>query len=530
MLNLVSMFGLLAMVGVAWTLSSRKWLVDWRLVVLGIGLQFALAALFFNSQSWKFPREYRDLDTLLAACEAGRCDPSLVTQAAAGSLQLSGPPSLERSETATAATFGELYPRFVAGELTKEELQVTYWSSGGGAVQAPRYPNGIIFYVVESFFALIQDSVSAGSSFVFETHADREADPPTHPQAILTTFAFGVLPTVIFFAALMSVLYYLGVMQKLIRAMAWVMEKTLRTSPAESLAAAANVLVGHTEAPLVIKPYVATMTRSELNALMVGGFATISGSLMAVFANLGISAGHLLTASIISAPAALVIAKIMQPETERPVDLDEAEKSLKDSATNMIEAAANGAAEGMKLALNIAAMLIAFLALITLVDILLQQVGSWFSVELSLSGIFGLVFYPLAWVMGIAADDCLVAGELLGKKMVVNEFLAYIELAALPVQTGDVAAVADAASSSGLLAGSPVEPAAISQRTKTILTYALCGFSNFGAIGIQLGGIGPLAPERKGELAQLGLRAMFGGMLAACMTACIAGVFDGWLS
>jgi concentrative nucleoside transporter, CNT family len=525
-LNLVSLCGLLVMIGLAWSLSSRKWLVDWRLVVLGIGLQFALAALFFNSQSWTFPKEYRDLDALLSDCSAGQCDPNRVTRAMAASDQL----GIEPAEAFEPLAFGELYQRFEAGELTKEELRESFWSSDGGVAQAPRYPNGIIFYGVESFFALIQDSVSAGSSFVFETHADPATDPPTHPKAILTTFAFGVLPTVIFFAALMSVLYYLGVMQRLIRGMAWVMEKTLRTSPAESLAAAANVLVGHTEAPLVIKPYVATMTRSELNALMVGGFATISGSLMAIFANLGISAGHLLTASIISAPAALVIAKIMQPETERPVDLDEAEKSLKDSATNIIEAAANGAAEGMKLALNIAAMLIAFLALITFADILLQQVGSWISVELSLSRIFGLLFYPLAWVMGIAADDCLVAGELLGKKMVVNEFLAYIELSALPVESGNVAATAEALSANGLAVGNNSEPTAISQRTKTILTYALCGFSNFGAIGIQLGGIGPLAPERRGELAQLGLRAMFGGMLAACMTACIAGVFDGWLS
>ena len=296
--------------------------------------------------------------------------------------------------------------------------------------------------------------------------------------------------------------YYLGVMQKMIRVMAWIMQKTLGTSPSESLAAAANVLVGHTEAPLVVKPYVSKMTRSELNALMVGGFSTISGSLMAVFAGMGVSAGHLLTASLISAPAALVLAKIMQPETETPVALEESEKQLENSATNVIEAAANGASEGMKLAINIAAMLIAFLGLIMFVDLFLGTIGNWFGFELSLSRIFGTLFYPLAWIMGIEQADCLVAGDLLGKKMVVNEFFAYIEL------TG-----ADG----------------ISERTRTILTYALCGFSNFGAIGIQLGGIGPLAPERKGDLAQLGFRAMLGGMLAACMTACIAGMMFGIL-
>ena len=222
---------------------------------------------------------------------------------------------------------------------------------------------------------------------------------------------------------------------------------------------------------------------------------------MAVFAGLGVSAGHLLTASLISAPAALVLAKILQPETETPVPLEDSEKGLENTATNVIEAAANGASEGMKLAINIAAMLIAFLGLIMFIDILLSGVGSLVGMDLSLSRIFGLLFYPLALVMGIEEADCFVAGDLLGKKMVLNEFVAYLSL-------GD---------------------AEVSDRTRTIMTYALCGFSNFGAIGIQIGGIGPLAPERKGDLAQLGFRAMLGGMLAACMTACIAGMMYGVL-
>ena len=280
--------------------------------------------------------------------------------------------------------------------------------------------------------------------------------------------------------------------------------KTLGVSGAESLAAAANVLVGHTEAPLVVKPYVASMTRSELNALMVGGFATISGSLMAIFANIGVSAGHLLTASIISAPAALVLAKILQPETEEPQSVESTEAKMEQNASNLIEAAANGASEGMKLAINIAAMLIAFLALIMFIDILLQGVGGLVGLDLSLQRIFGIAFYPLAWIMGIESKDCLVAGDLLGQKMVINEFVAYLNM--LGPDASD-----------------------LSDRTRIILTYALCGFSNFGAIGIQLGGIGPLAPSRKGDIAQLGLRAMFGGMLACCMTACIAGAMYGIL-
>ncbi len=482
MLNAISAVGLFVMILLAWLMSSHKDKVDWRLVVLGVILQLVLAGVFFNSQNWKFSREFTKLDELVAACEDGSVDASLV-------------PTSQGAEN-----FEKLFKDYQDEKITVGEIGGAFWVNTSGKVLVPRFENGVVFYAIESFFDVIQRSVEAGSSFVFDIHPAPDDDPKTHQKALIRSFAFGILPTVIFFASLMSVLYYCGVMQKLVRAMAWVMEKTLRTTPAESLAAAANVLVGHTEAPLVVKPYVARMTRSELNALMVGGFSTISGSLMAIFAGMGVSAGHLLTASLISAPAALVLAKIMQPETETPATLEESEKGLEHSATNIIEAAANGASEGMKLAINIAAMLIAFLGLIMFVDILLAGVGGWFGLDLSLSRIFGLLFYPLAFIMGIESADCLTAGDLLGKKMVVNEFLAYIELSGANE---------------------------ISDRTRTILTYALCGFSNFGAIGIQLGGIGPLAPERKGDLAQLGFRAMLGGMLAACMTACIAGMMYG---
>ena len=380
-----------------------------------------------------------------------------------------------------------------------------------------QFKNGILFAGVDAFFAAIKSYVDQGVGFVFAAHGI-ETGNPTDPLVLAKTFAFGVLPTVIFFASLMSVLYYLGIMQVVIRGMSWVMQKTLRTSGAESLAAAANVLVGHTEAPLVVKPFVAGMTRSELNALMVGGFATISGSLMAIFVANGISAGHLLTASIISAPAALVIAKILQPETETPGELAHPEEGTEPIATNVIEAAAVGASEGMKLAINIAAMLIAFLALLALIDTVLFGAGELLelavnkitqsdtlALEWNLKNLFATVFFPLAWVMGIAYEDCSAAGQMLGTKMVVNEFLAYAELS------------------------ESLKAEAISHRTETILIYALCGFSNFGAIGIQIGGIGPLAPERRGDLAQLGLRAMFGGMLACCLTACMAGLLYGVL-
>lgn len=390
------------------------------------------------------------------------------------------------------------------------------------------YPNGVLFAMLDSIFKSIQEFVDAGSGFVFNANGIAEGNP-TDPKVVLKTFAFGVLPTVIFFASLMAILYHIGIMQWLIRGMAWVMGKTLGTSGPESMAAAANVLVGHTEAPLVVKPFVAGMTRSELNALMVGGFSTISGSLMAIFVNFGVSAGHLLTASIISAPAALVIAKIMQPETEETADIAEATAKMERPATNVIEAAAIGASDGMKLAINIAAMLIAFLALLAMIDAILRGSGEgieWLlnrsrtadnliDIQWSLNGLLGWLFYPLAWIMGIETADCQVSGLLLGKKMAVNEFVAYLDLSA--VNGGNFKMPGQDA---------PVE---ISERTKVILTYALCGFSNFGAIGIQIGGIGPLAPERRGDLAQLGLRAMFGGMLACCITACMAGLMFGVL-
>ncbi len=395
---------------------------------------------------------------------------------------------------------------------------------------AGRFPNGVLYWAMDSLFGEIKTWADQGAQFVFQFYPPA-GDTTTNPLIMLTSFAFGVIPTVIFFAALMSVLYHFGIMQRVVQSMAWVMQKLLNTSGAESLAAAANVFVGHTEAPLVIRPYVVGMTRSELNALMVGGFATITGGLMALFVSFGVSAGHLVVASIISAPAALVIAKILQPETGEPQTRGVVRLDAKSEATNVVEAAANGASDGLKLALNIIGMLIAFVALVAMLDSMLAGVGNaiawtinqiWTSstpleLKWSMSGLFGVLFWPLAWLMGIEYRDCFTAGNLLGVKMVVNEVLAYSDLGTITQR----------------MAAADFDPAlepSISERTKLILTYALCGFSNFGAIGIQLGGIGALAPERRSDIAQLGLRAMLGGMLACCCTACIAGLLDGIVS
>jgi len=387
------------------------------------------------------------------------------------------------------------------------------WTFGG------RFEGGILFAGITAFFNGVNRWVRSGSEFVFGLHPKPDAD--LDPWMLLTSFSFGVMPTVVFFAALSSVLYHLGLLQRLVGAIAWGMQKTLRTSGAETLAVAANVLLGQTESPLLIRPYLPELTRSELFTVMVAGFATISGGLLAAFAAMGISPGHLVTASLISAPAALVIAKIMEPETDTPRTRDALHVACPRTAVNVIDAAAQGATEGLRLALNIVAMLIAFLALIAMLDALLFVTGktvAW-TVGLiegrteaidwnwSLRGVLAVLFWPIAWVIGISPGECYIAAGLLGEKMVLNEFVAYISLGQLIGTPGDAVAA---------------QPA-LSPRSVVLLTYALCGFSNFGSIAIQIGGIGALVPERRGELAQYGLRAMLGGTLACLMTACIAG-------
>jgi len=360
-------------------------------------------------------------------------------------------------------------------------------------------PGLAMFRWIGDFFEQMLTFTDAGSEFVFgKSYKDH-------------FFAFKVLPTIIFFSCFMSVLYYLGVMQVVVKAMAWVMQKTLGTSGAETLSAAANVFLGQTEAPLVIKPYLPGMTISELNAVMIGGFANISGGVLVAFHGMGIDAGHLVTASVISAPASLLIAKIIEPETEKPQTLGTVKLAVPPVGANLLEAAAIGTIDGLKLALNVAAMLIAFMALIAMGDFCIAWVGDqiahhtgWLWADTwSLSNILATAFAPLAWLLGIPWQDCGHAGELLGTKMFANEFVAYEQL------------------SQWMKSSSPVQ---LQDRSETILTYALCGFSNFASIGIQIGGLGGLAPERQSDLARLGLRAMLGGTLATLMTATIAGM------
>jgi CNT family concentrative nucleoside transporter len=320
-------------------------------------------------------------------------------------------------------------------------------------------------------------------------------------------FAFNVLPTIIFFSALMSVLYYLNVMQTVVKGIAWVMQKTLRTSGAETLSASGNIFLGQTEAPLLIKPFVKTFTPSELNTVMVGGFATVAGGVLAAYVGMlsgyfpGIAA-HLLAASVMNAPAGLYLSKIIRPETGDPVTRGSLKLEVEKTDSNVIEAAASGAAQGVQLAINVAAMLMAFVALVALINFLLGAAGSAVGIDgLSMQGILGFLLRPLAWVMGTPWQDTAYVGSLIGIKTTLNEFVAYAQF--------------------GSDLGSGI---ALSPRSAVILTYALLGFANFSSIAIQIGGIGGLAPERRGEIARFGLRAMIAGNLAAFTSASIAGM------
>ncbi len=372
------------------------------------------------------------------------------------------------------------------------------------------------FDVIDGGVKRLLSFSEAGSSFVFqavEQHQilDKEGNAETFVGRIsppVKTFAFWILPSIIFFSSLMAILYHLGVMQKIVWGMAWVMQRTMRTSGAETLSSAANVFVGQTEAPLLVKPFVDKMTRSELNVVMTSGFATVAGGVMAAYVSFlkhipGI-AGHLVTASILSAPAAIAIAKVIVPEDGVPATAGKLNLEVERLDRNVIGAAARGASEGMQLVLNVGAMLIAFVGLIAMADFLLGMIP-FGAQPLSMSRMLGWVFSPIAFAMGVPWSESSVVGQLLGEKIVLTEFIAYINL--------------------GKLAGS--DPAVLSERSAIIASYGLCGFANFASIGIQLGGIGGIAPGRMNDLAALGIRAMIGGSLAAFMTASIAGVLLG---
>ncbi|TVR77023.1 MAG: hypothetical protein EA412_12100 [Chitinophagaceae bacterium] len=384
-----------------------------------------------------------------------------------------------------------------------------------GVLKVPLVRQGFEF--VANFFVIVLEFSSAGAEFLF---AGLVADTSTFGFI----FAFQVLPTIVFFSALSSLLYYLGILQRIVFVFAWIMGKTMRLSGAESLAAAANIFIGQTEAPLVVKPYLEKMSKSEIFCLMTGGMATIAGGVFAAYVGfLGgtdremqlLFASHLLSASIMSAPAAIVAAKIILPETN-PEKLEREIIIPKEKiGSNFLDAISNGTTDGLKLAINVGAMLLTFTALIYMMNYLFfQGIGSWTGLNdlivaqtdgryegFTLQFLLGMLFSPLAWVLGVPAHDMVLIGQLLGEKTILNEFFAYASLGEFKDE--------------GLI---------ISEKSIIIATYALCGFANFASIGIQIGGIGAIAPGQRKTLSSLGIRALIGGTLAAFMTATIAGM------
>lgn len=364
-----------------------------------------------------------------------------------------------------------------------------------------------LFEGLAGFYSELITVTESGTQLVFG-----ELSNPGGPAGFALAFLTTGLPVIIFFSALMAILYHIGVMQILIWIIARFMSATMGVSGAESMAVAANIFVGQTEAPLVVRPYIAKMTMSELNALMTGGFATIAGSVLAMYMGfLGNDlAPHLLTASVMSAPAAFLIAKIMQPESEEPVTGSKVELRFDRQASNLVEAAANGTSDGLNLWLNVIAMLIAFMALVALADRGLELASGWMGYvdnPLTLSRMLGWLFAPIAWVMGVeGSNDCQLFGTLLGTKVAVNEFVAFETMQGFVGLKGD---------------GPRFEHA----KTSAMAAYALCGFANFASVGIQIGGISPLAPERKSDISKLAIRAMIGGAFASWMTATVAGAF-----
>ena len=384
---------------------------------------------------------------------------------------------------------------------------------------------GAIFEGMGKVFVTLINFTTEGSKMILGGFADQDKYG--------FVFIFHALPTVIFFASFMAVLYHLGVMQWVVRMMAMAITKVMKVSGAETTSVCASVFIGQTEAPLTVRPYINKMTESELLTMMIGGMAHIAGGVMAIY--IGMLAGtdgelqqmyakHFLAASIMAAPATLLIAKILIPETGTPLTGGKVTIHVEKESKNIIDAAAAGASDGMKLAINIAAMLLAFVALIAMVNYVIGWMGDWHlssyqslnmmlndgiadaaqhTVRLNLGLILGYVLAPIAWVIGIEWNDAVIAGGLIGQKVVLNEFIAYLQLSQTPIGTG---------------------PGAISENSRLILTYALCGFANFASIAIQIGGIGSLAPERRGDLARFGMRAVLGGSIATLMTATIAGV------
>ena len=357
-----------------------------------------------------------------------------------------------------------------------------------------------VFEAANVAIAKLNEFAGEGAKLVFGALAEKESMENVFGPGRGVIFVIVIPATIIFVSALSSLLYHWRVLQWVVAGIAWVMRRTMRTSGSETLATAANVFMGQTEAPLVVKPYLGGMTRSELMALMVGGMATIAGGVAAAYVLMGINAGHLLTASILSAPGTLVIAKLMFPETARSETADERCALPESTSANSLDALCQGAADGMRLSINVIAMLIAFIAVVHLANAILAWVISPMGWSVTIQKVIGWLNVPFAWLMSVPPEECVRVGTVLGERVVFNEFVGYLNLSEM------------------------IKKEELSERTIAIVTYALCGFANFASVAIQIGGISTLVPERRTDLAKLGLRAMVGGLLACYLTATVAGL------
>jgi len=539
-MQFLSLAGLVVLLGLAWAMSYHPRHVRVRTVIWGLGLQVLFALIILKKDAWSFFGM-----VVLAALLVVYITQNAHTKVLAG----------YRGSVivlVVAGVVGVVAGMSVSGALPwliGTVLIVAAFGRRAGLPQSIRRICGALVVVLgttwlivngiqgQTVFAAFSQKVADflalsdyGARFLFGNLADGRhffVGPDAAWPGFGFQFAFKVLPTIIFFGGFMAVLYYLGIMQVVIEALARFMRWTVGTSGAETLSCTANIFVGQTEAPLLIKPFLGDMTRSELHTIMVGGFATIAGGVLAGYIALGVPAGHLIAASVMSAPAALVVGKIMYPELQHSATAGDVSMPEIDSGGNVIEAATNGIGDGLKLALNVGAMLIGFIALIAVIDSMLGWMdalidGRLFGGEYvaysvktmwspavgefrgyfpgSLQTFFGTIFRPLAWLMGVPWSDAGLVGNLLGIKISLNEFVAYGAL------------------------GTYIHDGALTERSAVISTYALCGFANFSSIGIQIGGISAVAPGRKSALASLGLKAMFGGAIASWLTATIAGM------
>lgn len=534
-MNFISLLGLVVLLLLSWSLSYHRNQVKIRPIILGVGLQFVLAMILLK-------------DNYLSFVGMGILGAVLVIYILRDALHIANPVANHAAHAVGALLVGAaLYGLGTQGispgglalaamallvanrYLIRKPGLSTYCAamivvSGAAWLVLSGIHGRTIF---ENFSGLVVKFLGLtdfGAGFMFGFNWYKQTTNEFFP-GFATQLAFSMLPTIIFFGGFMSVLYYLGVVQAVISVMAHFMRWSIGTSGAESLSCSANIFVGQTEAPLLVKPYLEGMTRSELLTVMVGGFATIAGGVLAAYVSFGINAGHLIAASVMAAPGALVVSKILYPEMEHSQTSGDVDLPSIPVGDNVIEAASNGISDGLKLALNVGAMLIGFIVLVAVVDMLLNWMDGLIDGQLlggqlvaykatgpspavqeyagifpgSLQTLFGTLFKPLAYLMGVPWKDAGLVGSLLGVKISLNEFVAYSSL-------------------SGYIRDSLLDA-----RSQVIATYALCGFANFSSIGIQIGGLSALVPERRKDLAAVGLRAMIGGAIVSCCTACIAG-------